>query len=103
MLEHCENNSRSYFLPPRTETIRSLSFFKMWTIHLRLPCQKFPFPSKTTIKYELGAIDNIKEGDLRVARFLEHLENHNLPKTVWISEDGTRCESKVGLSHYTYQ
>lgn len=35
------------------------------------------------------------EGELRCAELLEYLEKLNLPKCVWLSEDGTGINSKI--------
>lgn len=54
-----------------------------------------PVPSIQTIKRDLGAVENIEEGKIRSDELKEFLEKNNYEKYVWLSEDATRCVSRV--------
>ncbi len=44
---------------------------------------------------------HIREGQYRFDELLDHLEKHNLPKIVTISEDATRIVKRVEYDHVT--
>lgn len=53
-------------------------------------------PSISTLnRYLDSAKDCIQEGNLDFVGLQKHLEERNLPKIVWISEDATRIKSKI--------
>lgn len=95
LVEHCVQNKTQF--DPELKKLGLYLFIKCGPSAYNFLRQSFPLPSKQTVKNELSSIENIVEGELRVDRLLQHLSDHKLPKVVWLSEDATRCVSKVGF------
>lgn len=62
--------------------------------------KELPLPSIQTVRNELGQIENVVEGEIRVEELSNYLKAHNLPPYIWLSEDATRCISKVSKKKY---
>ncbi|XP_031332934.1 uncharacterized protein LOC116163219, partial [Photinus pyralis] len=52
-------------------------------------------PSISTVQRELFKNCSIEEGVPRIKQLSEHLSKRNFPKTVWLSEDGTRINGRI--------
>lgn len=58
--------------------------------------QNLPLPSLSSIStYMYDELPTPIEGSVRTEALLEFLQNKNLPKVVWISEDATRISEKI--------
>lgn len=93
LVEHCESGSQKY--DPDLKRLGLYLYIKCGPSAYSFLYEHLPLPRKQTVKNELGSIENIVEGELRVTRLLQHLKDHNLPNIIWLSEDATRCVSKV--------
>lgn len=58
-------------------------------------CENLPLPSISTVRKELGLIENVVEGEVRSNKLKQHIETFKLPSYVCLSEDATRCIATV--------
>ncbi|XP_031623022.1 uncharacterized protein LOC116340587 [Contarinia nasturtii] len=67
-------------------------------------CANLPLPkADTVLKYVEKNKQKICEGELRCTGLVEYLENFNLKKVVWVSEDGTGINTKIEYDNSTNQ
>lgn len=52
-------------------------------------------PSASTVYKKIQCKETFLEGEIRAAELLAFLEERNLKKTVWLSEDATKIVEKV--------
>lgn len=72
-------------------------FINCGPVGYKLLLNHLPIPSIQTIKKELGLVENVPEGDLRIKELSTYLTDNHLPRYVWLSEDATRNVSKVSF------
>uniref|UniRef100_A0A336MEY4 CSON014468 protein n=1 Tax=Culicoides sonorensis TaxID=179676 RepID=A0A336MEY4_CULSO len=70
-------------------------FLKSGPSTYKFMTENLPLPSIQTVKNELGSIENVIEGEVRVKEFIKFLEVNKLPPVVWLSEDATRSITKI--------
>lgn len=81
-----------------TEDMKEISlliFLKGGPSTYSLLCEVLPLPSLSSVRQDLGSMENVIEGQLRVQELKGFLLSNNLPLDIWLSEDATRCITQV--------
>lgn len=95
MLDHAKKSSRVY--DKKLKDLGLFLFLRCGPSAYSFLVKKLPLPSLQTVKKELGLIENVVEGNVRVDDLVTFLKTNRLPPYVWLSEDATRCISKVSM------
>jgi hypothetical protein len=96
LLELLLNATKKRIFDPTLKKFAAFIYLRGGRRNYSTPCANLPLPKKPTIcKFIQQSGPRVKEGLVRVQELEVFLQTRQLPKFIWLSEDGTRITPRV--------